>query len=58
MNEKKKMYSPPTITNFGDVITKTQGLGGDVWECLMPKPYVAPIKGTTTSSSTTGTCSL
>ncbi len=32
MNEKKKPYAPPTLTNHGKVVEQTQGTYGTAWE--------------------------
>jgi hypothetical protein len=42
MNEKpvdndRKPYSPPTITEHGDAVKQTRGLGGKYWELPMPR---------------------
>jgi hypothetical protein len=30
----KKPYSPPTLTDHGDAVEKTKGLGGAWWEYI------------------------
>ncbi|HUF51660.1 MAG TPA: hypothetical protein VMN60_12610 [Longimicrobiales bacterium] len=35
---KKKPYTPPTVTEHGNAVKQTRGLGGEFWEIVMPKP--------------------
>jgi hypothetical protein len=37
MPEQKKPYTPPTLTEHGDVVEQTRGTGGKYWEILLPK---------------------
>lgn len=32
MNEQKKPYTPPTLTQYGKVEQETKGTGGAYWE--------------------------
>ncbi len=32
MEEQKKVYTPPTLTEYGKVEEETKGLGGSSWE--------------------------
>lgn len=36
--EQKKTYAPPAVTEHGNVIERTTGFGGRIWEMLNPKP--------------------
>ena len=40
MEAQKKPYTPPTLTNFGNVVDKTKGFGGESYENYMPKPWI------------------
>ncbi len=48
---EKKPYSPPTLTDHGDAVEKTKGMGGPSWEYIgtmggPPLPYEPPIRDT------------
>lgn len=32
MEDQKKPYTPPTLTEYGKVEEETKGLGGNTWE--------------------------
>ncbi|MEX0907867.1 MAG: lasso RiPP family leader peptide-containing protein [Gemmatimonadota bacterium] len=34
---EKKPYAPPTITEHGNVVEQTRGVGGDAWELYSTK---------------------
>jgi hypothetical protein len=38
MQNQKKAYSSPTITEHGKVVEQTKGFGGRYWEVTNPKP--------------------
>lgn len=44
---QKKPYTPPTITEHGNVVKATNGLGGKYWEMYANKMYAddTPIGG-------------
>lgn len=35
----KKPYTPPTITEHGDIVKNTTGIGGKYWEFACNKAY-------------------
>jgi hypothetical protein len=37
IDKDRKPYTPPTITEHGDVVKQTKGLGGKYWELPMPR---------------------
>jgi hypothetical protein len=34
---EKKPYTPPTVTEHGDAVKKTNGMGGKYWEIMAPR---------------------
>jgi hypothetical protein len=38
----KKTYTPPTITEHGDVVKQTTGFGGAYWELSTNKGWTDP----------------
>jgi len=36
---QKKPYVPPTITEHGNVVKETKGMGGKYWEPYSPKMF-------------------
>ena len=38
MSEQKKTYTPPTVTDHGEITKKTQGLIGTVYEIFGTRP--------------------
>ncbi len=55
MEQQKKMYTPPTLTEYGKVETETRGLSGVDWEVYGtrstaggdPSPLPSPKPGAT-----------
>jgi hypothetical protein len=39
MQKPKKTYTPPTVTEHGDVVKQTTGMGGKYLEFMSPKYY-------------------
>jgi len=38
MEDQKKPYTPPTLTEHGKVEKETKGLGGNTWEVYGARP--------------------
>jgi hypothetical protein len=42
-SQEKKPYAPPTVTEHGNAVKKTLGIGGKYWETVINQ-YVSPIE--------------
>jgi hypothetical protein len=42
-SQEKKPYAPPTVTEHGNAVKKTLGIGGKYWETLVYQ-FVSPVE--------------